>query len=267
MNRRKSLETRPEFAHEVLGLVRELYPHLRARLSPDAGAITVGDSRFGLANVEAKYRLRGSSPEALRQVVQHHFNVVLAADAHELTGPISWGEAKPILMPQLMPESFLRQAVLAHLPFAPGLLVGLVIDATHGYRYVRADELGQWRVELPQAYAAALANLDAKSETLQIQAVLEGERLLAIQSNDGYDAVRVLLPRWRALAGDHLGYPFRFGIPNRDLLICWATDNSANTQRAFRAKIADDFQRQPYPLSRDVFEMDTEGRVRSLGQV
>lgn len=254
----------PSFADRVLAWVRELYPDQPARLSPGGDHIRVGKAQFGLANLEAKFQLSDGSDARLRELVRQHFEVVLADHTGELTGRLSWGEAKPILFPQLMPAAFRHQAPLVHRPFVAGVLIGIVIDAERGYRYARDTELDAWGVTSDQAFEHALANLAVKSHDLKVHAVLDRDRFLALQTNDGYDAARILLPRWRALAGEHLDFPFRFGIPNRDFMICWSADTSAHTQAAFRAKLAEDFKRQPYPLSGEAFEMDETGGVTAL---
>ncbi len=257
-------ESLPGFADRVLALVRELYPDRNARLAAGGDHIRVGEAQFGLANLAAKFRLGDGSEARLRELVREHFAVLFADQTGELTGRLSWGEAKPILLPQLMPAAFRQQGPLIHRPFVPGVLIGFVIDAERGYRYARDDELDAWGITIDQALTCALANLATKSLELKVHAVLERDRFLALQSSDGYDAARILLPRWQALAGEHLGFPFRFGVPNRDFLICWSADTRAGTQAAFRAKLAEDFQRQPYPLSGGAFAMDETGGVTPL---
>ncbi len=251
------------FARQVLELLRELYPQQPASLGADGETVRLGEAQFGLSNLAAKYREAGGGLPTLRRLVKQHFNLLLG-EANTLLGGLSWGEARPILLPQLMPETFLAKLPLAERPFGPGVRVGLVIDAPHGYRYARRDELAAWSVSASQAFAIAEANLTARSRGLPIQVSLARERMLAMTTGDGYDAVRVLLPRWRAVAEEHLGLPFRFGIPNRDFLICWSVRNSAQSQAAFRARIAGDFKTRPYPLSPLAFEMNCEGNVRPV---
>lgn len=251
------------FARQVLELLRELYPGQSVMLGADGETVRLGEAQFGLSNLAAKYRETGGGLPALRQLVKQHFDLLLG-EAETLLGGLSWGEARSILLPQLMPASFLEMLPLAERPFVPGVRVGLVIDAPHGYRYARRDELAAWGVSAPQAFAIAQANLTARSRGLPIQASLAQDRMLAMATGDGYDAVRVLLPRWRALAEEHLGLPFRFGIPNRDFLICWSVRNSAQGQAAFRSRIAEDFKTRPYPLSPLTFEMNCEGNIRPV---
>lgn len=251
------------FARQVLKLLRELYPDQPAALGADGETVRLGEAQFGLGNLAAKYREAGGGLPRLRRLVKQHFDLLLG-EANTLLGGLSWGEARPILLLQLMPETFLEKLPLAERPFGPGVRVGLVIDAPHGYRYARRDELAAWGVSEEQAFAIAQANLTAHSRGLPIQAGLAEDRMLAMATGDGYDAVRVLLPRWHALAEEDLGMPFRFGIPNRDFLICWSVHNSATSQAAFRARIAGDFKSRPYPLSPLAFEMNCEGNVRPL---
>ncbi len=251
------------FARQVLAILRDLYPGQRPTLGADGETVRLGSAQFGLDNLAAKFRQTGRAPDTLRRLVKEHFAQLLR-DSDALLGDITWGEVKPILRPQLMPESLLRQLALAQRPFGPGVRCGLVVDAPSGYRYVRNEELEQWRVEAKQAWTVALANLAAHSQGLQVQGTPEPNATLALASGDGYDAVRVLLPRWRKLAAQHLGMPFRFGIPSRDCLICWSARNPLEVQNAFRARLAEDFRRLPYPLSPLAFEMNEEGNVRPL---
>lgn len=254
---------RAAFARRVLAILRRLQPGLDAQVAEDSGMILVGDRRYGLQNLEARFRLAGSDDARLEAMVREHFERMARDDA-ELTGDLSWGEAKPLLMPQIMPETFLQHLPLPNQPFGPGLRVGIVIDAPRSYRYARADELKAWGVNFGQALGVALGNLDHRSHDLKVHAVLDEDRFLALQTGDSFDAARILLPRWQAFAGSHLGFPFRFGIPNRDFLICWSTGSRLQSQAGFSAKIAEDFHGQPYPLSALTFEMNLEGNIRPV---
>jgi uncharacterized protein YtpQ (UPF0354 family) len=84
--------------------------------------------------------------------------------------------------------------------------------------------------------------------------------LLAIQTGDGYDAARLLLPAMRKLAVEQLGEPCYAALPNRDFLILWARSNPEEFQSMVRAQIRQDSESQPYPLTSTVFVV-TRARV------
>lgn len=263
MNSCPSPEEARTFARRVLRLVRQLYPDQPAALGGDGQSLRLGSAQFSLGNLAAKFRRSGGGAGGLRRLVKAHFDPLLR-DAATLVGHFSWGEAKPILLPQLMPEAFLEQLPLAGRPFAPGVRIGLVIDAPSGYRYVRRDELEEWGLRFDPVLAVALDNLITRSEGLSIRAYFGADHLLMLATGDGYDSARILLPRWRTLAAEHLGLPFRFGIPHRDLLICWSAGADPDAQAFYRARIAEDFQREPYPLCPLPLEINSEGNVRPL---
>ena len=85
--------------------------------------------------------------------------------------------------------------------------------------------------------------------------------MLAIQTGDGYDAARLLLPAMRKLAVEHLGEPCYAAVPNRDFLIMWSQSNPEEFQTLVRAQVRQDCQSQPYPLTSTVFVVTDSAAV------
>ncbi|HEX2062601.1 MAG TPA: hypothetical protein VHK90_17810, partial [Thermoanaerobaculia bacterium] len=79
------------------------------------------------------------------------------------------------------------------------------------------------------------------------------EHFIAVEENDAFAAARLLLPRFRGFLADSLGEPFCAAIPNRDFLICWPAGAAPEFHEAIEAKVAEDYETQPYPLTRAVF--------------
>ena len=77
----------------------------------------------------------------------------------------------------------------------------------------------------------------------------EDAKWVGIETKDGFDAARILIPKLREFLAGRLGNPFRFAIPNRDFLICWNTGTSTLFSDFTASKIRKDFETQPYPLS------------------
>jgi hypothetical protein len=84
------------------------------------------------------------------------------------------------------------------------------------------------------------------------------DRFIGLEARDGFDAVRILLPKLRELAAEKLGEPYLVGIPNRDFLIFWSAKCSSRFQDYAMEKIDTDFTIQPFRLSSAVFEANKD---------
>jgi uncharacterized protein YtpQ (UPF0354 family) len=139
-----------------------------------------------------------------------------------------------------------------------------VLDDERSYRYVRAEELEKWGVSKSELYEVAAGNLAEKSSGMAITLIPPPRGFLAVATGDGFDAVRIILPSFQELVKEHIGTPFRFGVPNRDFLICWNAEEPEDFQTAVRENIANDSKSRPYPLSSTAFEIDENGEIKQL---
>src|SRR5256885_10880135 len=109
-------------------------------------------------------------------------------------------------------------------------------------------------------HEVALENLVTKSAVLQAQAVPDDHgnvNLVLIQTLDGYDASRILLPGLHEHLREHLGTPFLAGIPNRDILVCFRND--PETLDRLAKQIKDDFKAMPHQVTDQVFLITSDG--------
>lgn len=246
------------FRARVLDLARKLHPTVPFEPSPEnAQLILAGEKQFGLHNLRARFEQSDGSPESLSILVAEHFQFVLGDHAVP-----DFATACPRLLPQLMPPAFAERVPILHLPFGRSLAIGIVLDSEKGYQYLREEDALRWRKSKQELLATALANLAEASRELPLHsAENEDARFIAIATKDGFDAARILLPEFQEYLASQLGSPIRFGIPNRDFLICWNADASAPFVEFVSAKLADDFATQPYPLSTHVFEVASNGTI------
>lgn len=100
--------------------------------------------------------------------------------------------------------------------------------------------------------------MSVASRNTPMQGNLDEVKFLMIQSNDGYDAARLLAPKFREFLASKLGYPFHAGIPNRDFLIVWSIENPEKMKSGFAESIAEDFREKPYPLTPNVLVVTKE---------
>ncbi len=74
-----------------------------------------------------------------------------------------------------------------------------------------------------------------------------------LQTCDGYDAARILLPEIRKVLIEKITGSDRgtvlVGIPNRDFLIAWPETMPADLEKSIRAQVVADAKNQHHPLS------------------
>jgi uncharacterized protein YtpQ (UPF0354 family) len=142
--------------------------------------------------------------------------------------------------------------------FATGALNAYVLDHGRQVEYVQRDMLQPWSVDSQRVHDTAIANLEALSEDVQIELrkVRGGGLFTVIDTDDSYDAARLVLPSVREGLLDALGTPIFVGIPNRDFLVAWSADAPF---AVFAKRVAKDFAEQPYPITDVIFRADREG--------
>jgi uncharacterized protein YtpQ (UPF0354 family) len=244
------------FRDRVLAIVRELFPDVAfLSLDDDPEALLAGQIRIGLQNLRAKFQLGDQTEEEFRDLVEGHFKLVLQQELPALD-TFTLDEIRPKIFPQVMPAAFVEAGALplVSYPLASEIRIGLVADFPQTYMYLREEDLRRWEVSQDAVYEMALENLEDASGAVNIQLFGSGtETFMAIASGDGYDAVRILTPGFQQLFSSNLGETFRFGIPNRDFLICWRIDCPETFHQQMQSQIKKDHSERPYPLSSSVF--------------
>ena len=142
----------------------------------------------------------------------------------------------------------------------PGLIVGYALDSTRTMSYIPRKAFEDWSITIDQLHEAALENLMMRSETLQAHASPDetGQvNLILIQTMDGYDASRILLPGLHEHLREYLDSPFLAAIPNRDILICFRNDVELIDR--LRPQIMEDFKTMPHQVSDGVFLVTPDG--------
>lgn len=253
---------------EVLAMLKQEFPGRKFTAGKSFDVIVADKSELGLSNLRARLCL-ASPPLSAKErveVARAHFRSTLSlVDQRAPGGPEGWASVQSQVMLQLMPaeygQKFQDDKALVSRPFIPGVATAVVVDGERGYRYVRKIDLAQWKIGADALFERALKNLDTKSKAAKHEASRGPDKFLAFEEKDGYDAARLLLPGVRAEAAKLLGDPFLASIPNRDFLILWSAENSAQFQQFTRQKARDDFKTQPYPLSPATLRVWRDGRV------
>ncbi|MEK6287458.1 MAG: DUF1444 family protein [Acidobacteriota bacterium] len=254
--------TPEQYQQHVLGLLATTFPDEEFEGSPDPFLIKHGAAELGLRNLYALHTEKQFEPEERDAHIREHvWRILEALHLTQDSSPPDWIDARDKLRLQLMRTEHTLRAPVITFPFTREVVVAIAIDLTHAYSYVSPANLERWKVTEELAYEQALSNLEQASAGIQIHATEAPQRLLAIQTGDGYDAARLLLPAMRKLAVEHLGEPCYAAVPNRDFLIMWSRSNPEEFQTLVRAQVRHDCESQPYPLTSTVFVV-TEADVK-----
>ncbi|MGD9561192.1 MAG: DUF1444 family protein [Pyrinomonadaceae bacterium] len=249
------------FQTRALGILREEYPDKDFARPDDPLTIKCGESIFGLGNLRSK-ALETQNDAEIRQIVAEHFQKVFGGAAAADRDGLLWEQAKPRLMPQLMPAEFNSKLPLVSSDFGNGISLGFVLDTEESYSYVSHNDIEGWSVAESEVREAATENLKDRTRGMEMLTIPGDNAFAIVNTRDGFDAVRISLPGMRTFFAESIGSPFYFGIPNRDFLICWSANGDKEFQMQMRSQISADFDQQPYPLSRCAFEVTEENEIR-----
>lgn len=251
------------FRDLVLNQLRTEFPSRDFRANPaDSISILVDGLQLGLDNLQRQYEQSDKSDRTLRRLVRDHMTLFSQETRDVLRIPRSLDEARNRLLPQIMPSAIASNTNQVRIALGGGLFSGIVTDEARAYMYLTSDTLEKWGVSKEDACRIALENLDLRSRGLKLQEFKKGiTSFIAVGAGDGYDAARIMLPGLRKHLGEKLGFPFNFGVPNRDFLICWSASADEEFRQFVSGRLKEDFQHQPYPISASVFQVAADGTI------
>ena len=246
------------FRTQVLEILSQKYPQLQAKAGDEDSLIEVDLGVIDLTNLHGKVRQlpADQQPAATADFVDRLVERVGKLDDANRS---SWAEMSKRLRPRLVAPDMRRASPMVLLrAFATGALNAYVLDHGRQVDYVQRDMLERWSVDSQRVHDTAVANLEALSENVEIEVskARGGGRFTAIDTDDSYDAARLVLPRFRDRLLSALGTPIFAGIPNRDLLVAWSADAPS---ALFAGQVAKDFGKQPYPITDAIFHVDRDG--------
>lgn len=244
------------FRDFVLSVLSDAFPDEPFEAGQRSDAIRWKDSEIGLHNLHADAALLRTEPEKVRQAIVEHFaRIVQLTDVELAMLPQTWEEARTRVRLQLMPAAFARSGVSVTYPFLDEVLISVVVDAEHGYAYVRTEDVERWAVSLIDLYESACENLTEASQNLGVSYYQGPPAIIALDTNDGYAAARILLPSLRQFVTERLGSPFCAGIPNRDFLIMWSAESDNEFQSRMKSQLVEDTLSRSHPLSNRILKV------------
>jgi uncharacterized protein YtpQ (UPF0354 family) len=134
------------------------------------------------------------------------------------------------MMPILKPLELLLTVrdrelpMIVYRPFLGDLMIAYVIGEGNRVAYINEQHLERWQISSYDLHEQAIINLRKRTDdTGSYTATGEGaQRLIIFNTQDGFDATRLLLPDLLAeLRGQFPGHMV-IGIPNRDFMILFS---------------------------------------------
>lgn len=176
---------------------------------------------------------------------------------------LDWEAAQPKLRPHLKA----RMPYISGEPTSIGidwlpelnLVLYLAIDWEHMIEHVTQLHLQRWGVTIEDVLAVALTNLYYVPVAAPVPLPAPDGTLgaLVFNSNDGYDATRLILPEFRKSLCQGLGTDVCFvGIPYRDFLIAFVPHGYAGR---YIQNIQLDVTRMRHPLTPEIFAVRSDG--------
>ena len=242
-----------QFVELVLNTIRSSYPGVRIEAGTGMSVLLDG-VELDLQQLQAVCeRNQTQAAEFIRQ----HFSYPAALSLR--AGTLTAAEAPALVRPQLVPAEFALRFGIQTFPVVSGIAAGLVRRGNAEAPFLRRQEIENAGLEPEALYTRALQNLAADPMDMEVTITDGADRFIGLETHDGFDAARVLLPGVREFAAKKIGLPCLAGIPNSSFLILWSRECSSRFQDYAVEKIETDFTIQPFPLSAARFELTDTG--------
>lgn len=249
-----------EFGDYIFGFLSTEYKQRKFKKSDDPLLIQYEETQLGLESLFKKLQESQLSRTDLDIVVKDHFDSIFSQlDMSDRYHDLKWNEAKKIIRPMFSSSDLSKKINVFSTKVDSNVISTFVLDNPKGYRYVTNEDIKKWDVSAKEVKENAENNLNIVSKGIRLQGNLDDVKFLIVQTDDGYDAARLLSPSFRDFLANKLGYPFYAGIPNRDFLIAWAKNTPEEVTNQFAKSIASDYRDKPNSLTPNILEVTKEG--------
>lgn len=248
------------FREEVVALLARRHPEWTIVPEPHPVIIMIGNTHIYLGNLYL--RVQGMPSDRREQdILSFIEDSMRATRSGAATDNLPYAAAQQRLRPQIVPDEYKAAARdLVCRPLFAGLSLAYAIDDEKAYQLLRQPTLDDWHVTQDEIEARAIANLETLSASIPLEAKrrLNQHGYIIVDTHDGYDAVRLLLPDFMARLRATLDVPRVFvGIPSRDFLVAWTPDFVG--RKGFALKLREDVLIRDRPLTDALFTSSGAG--------
>jgi hypothetical protein len=250
-----------EFARRVLALARQKFPLLEAETAADF-QLKLGESNVNLFNF---YRSYLKVPEKFEEIMLPALTTVVQIQgwgSEQSDPPLE--NIRDRIMPMLYPEEVWKEQFpnFVGQPWVGRLMVLYVVDESHAYWYIRAEQLDKWGISADELHDIALENLDDYFDRSPMElAVAGGEggpTLVMPTGPDSYNAARLLSETFRSKLREVIEGTYAVGVPGRDFFVAVGLEPAEMLEHV-RQKVRDDYAQMDHPLSRELLLVSPDG--------
>jgi uncharacterized protein YtpQ (UPF0354 family) len=241
--------TREQFVQQVIDVAHGRFPAAKIARAEQPFSLKVNGQ---IASLENLYRSSLLQPEQSNQFIERWMLEIVRASEGPPDLNAKFEELAERIMPVVMREDApeTTTSTMISQPLVSGLIVTYAVDSARSLWYVSRDTFNRWGISQDALHEKALENLVTRSQAIAAHAAQDSEgeiNLILFQTMDGFDASRILLPTLHDRLREHLSSPFVAGIPNRDILLCFRSDDE--TVARLRQQVQNDYRQMPHPVT------------------
>ena len=246
------------FASAVAQILRDLHPAFEIR-QPGGRELLVNGRRLDLENL---HRMVTGVDTDWTTVTRQFLGQMFSEESlHAADLPLDF--VRPRIMPRIQPESIfdrLSREQVAHVPYVNGTVIVFVTDLPTMTVSITTEQAVRWNITPDELEDIARRNLAKYAPELEIQQVTskEGGKAAVLGQHDGYDAARLLLDSLYLRLAPQLGGDFLVATPARDMFVAMSIGPNDFVER-LKSRVAEDFDRLPYPITKELFYVTRDG--------
>lgn len=246
------------FSEVVLHLLEKRFPG--HDVEPAGGMDLIIDGRhLALANL---FRMVNCDPDNGFEIVNEFLHRITEGDAIA-SAPLPLSLARARIMPRIQPDSLfehLDREQVAHTPWVNGTSIVYVIDLPRMTVSITLEQIIRWGLSIEEVEVLARENLSKYTPSVEVRLVEseEGGRVAILSVQDGYDAARLLMESLHGRLAPKLRGDFFVAAPARDIFLAISQGPERFLQRV-QSRVNRDYQRLPYPITKDLFVVTQDG--------
>ncbi|MBT7351923.1 MAG: DUF1444 family protein [Phycisphaerales bacterium] len=246
------------FSEVVLHLLEKRFPGHDVELAGGMDLIIDG-RHLALANL---FRMVNCDPDNGFEIVNEFLHRITEGDA-VAAAPLPLSLARARIMPRIQPDSLfehLDREQVAHTPWVNGTSIVYVIDLPRMTVSITLEQIIRWGLSIDEVEVLARENLSKYTQSVEVRLVEseEGGRVAILSVQDGYDAARLLMESLHGRLAPKLHGDFYVAAPARDIFLAISQGPDGFLQRV-QSRVDRDYQRLPYPITKDLFVVTQDG--------
>lgn len=243
------------FVQMVVELGREHVPPNEISAIDDE-TLNLGGMKIRINTLQQLYQ---QEPEKLTDNVRDFFDKLLVRSATESTSPEDWEHLSGKVMPVLLPEQLAER--LNHDVIQQDWLTGIKIhyEIPGANMPITLKDIRRWGIDTEELENRASRNLLRATRNMQMNGGhYERYTLFNFTRTNAFNSSRILLPILYRNLREHLGNTFYIAIPDRDVLMAFATQDESVLDW-MRNQVRLKFSHATHPLSDRLFLATPDG--------